>query len=261
METSFSSMDVALLLRIAGEVNELDSDVTIRRAHILNRLLGLIGGCSAVCSELDPRHADQTGWAIPNSITCSGGLTPHQRGLIDHYLRGNLSALDPCVPHLLRNPAPVATIRRTDVIDRSWFRSDHFNEVRRPLGFGESIYAKFVAPDGRRLKLSFHREMNDTPYTERHAQLLQLFNQNLANLYVLPRTEHSQETDARIDSLPARVRPVLQRLLAGDAEKQAALKLGLSPHTVHEYTKLLYRTFGVNSRGELLAQFVTGLVC
>jgi DNA-binding CsgD family transcriptional regulator len=52
------------------------------------------------------------------------------------------------------------------------------------------------------------------------------------------------------------VRPVLRRLLAGDAEKQAAYKLGLSPHTVHEYTKLLYRTFHVNSRGELLAQFV-----
>jgi DNA-binding CsgD family transcriptional regulator len=52
------------------------------------------------------------------------------------------------------------------------------------------------------------------------------------------------------------VRPVLQRLLAGDAEKQAAQKLGLSRHTVHEYTKILYRIFGVNSRGELLAQFV-----
>jgi DNA-binding CsgD family transcriptional regulator len=59
-----------------------------------------------------------------------------------------------------------------------------------------------------------------------------------------------------MESLPPRLRPVLRRLLAGDAEKQAAMKLGLSPHTVHQYTKTLYRAFGVNSRGELLARFV-----
>jgi DNA-binding NarL/FixJ family response regulator len=83
----------------------------------------------------------------------------------------------------------------------------------------------------------------------------------LSNLYVAPRrapssTDPDPETAAKIESLPPRLRPVLKRLLAGDAEKQAALKLGLSPHTVHEYTKVLYRTFHVNSRGELLAQFV-----
>ena len=56
-----------------------------------------------------------------------------------------------------------------------------------------------------------------------------------------------------------RVRPVLELLLAGLSEKEAASRLGLSRHTVHEYTKALYRAFGVHSRGELLAQFVSGL--
>jgi DNA-binding NarL/FixJ family response regulator len=61
------------------------------------------------------------------------------------------------------------------------------------------------------------------------------------------------------EALPARLRPVLQHLLEGDAEKQVAMKLDLSPHTVHEYTKHLYRAFDVHSRSELLAQFVSGL--
>ena len=48
----------------------------------------------------------------------------------------------------------------------------------------------------------------------------------------------------------------MKLLLEGDSEKQVAFKLGLSPHTVHEYVKNLYSELQVSSRGELLAQFV-----
>jgi DNA-binding CsgD family transcriptional regulator len=49
----------------------------------------------------------------------------------------------------------------------------------------------------------------------------------------------------------------LKRMLLGDSEKQVARHLGVSPHTVHVYIKALYRHYDVNSRGELLAKFVT----
>jgi DNA-binding CsgD family transcriptional regulator len=262
MNTAFTDVDVAALLRLSGEVGELGNDLHQRRVHILDGLLALIGGCSAVCSEIDPKHVDGSGWAVPGSITCAGRLSSQHEAMIDRYLTGHLAALDPCVPPLLKRKQDVATVRRADVIaDSWWFRSDHFNEVRRPLGFGESMYGKLTTPDGRRLKLSLHRELNDPPFAARDVRLLHVFNANLASAYIAaPRTEapvdRASQRDTQIASLPLRLRPVLQRLLAGDAEKQVALKLGLSPHTVHEYTKMLYRTFNVNSRGELLAQFV-----
>ena len=59
-----------------------------------------------------------------------------------------------------------------------------------------------------------------------------------------------------IAELSPRLRQTLSSLLAGDSEKQVAAKLGVSPHTVHVYVKKLYRNFGVNSRGELLARWV-----
>jgi DNA-binding CsgD family transcriptional regulator len=43
-------------------------------------------------------------------------------------------------------------------------------------------------------------------------------------------------------------------LLEGDSEKQVALRMGLSPTTVHQYVTMLYRRFGVQSRAELLAR-------
>jgi len=262
MNTTFTDGDVAALLRIAGEVTELEQDLHVRRTHLLGRLLSLVGGATAVCSEMDQRFVSTCGWAIPGSLTFGGDMTSSQKSLVSRYLTGAVDALDPCIPLLLREQKPVVTFRRADVVDRSWYRSDHFNVVRRPLGFGESIYAKLVTPDGRRLKLSFHRELHDSPFTERDVQLLHLFHENLSGLYSLPARPQAASTsaayqDLRITTMPARLRPVLRQLLAGDAEKQVALKLGLSPHTVHEYTKALYKTFGVNSRGELLAQFVT----
>ncbi len=52
------------------------------------------------------------------------------------------------------------------------------------------------------------------------------------------------------------MRQTLDRLLAGDSEKQIARKFELSQHTVHVYVKAIYRGFDVNSRSELLARFV-----
>ena len=112
--------------------------------------------------------------------------------MIDRYLTGHLDALDPCIPYLLREEKPVVTIRRSDVVDRAWFRSDHFNHIRRPLGFGESLYAKWKTPDGRQLKLSMHRELNDSPFSERDAQLVNVFHENLPGAYALAKTIHAR---------------------------------------------------------------------
>jgi DNA-binding CsgD family transcriptional regulator len=58
--------------------------------------------------------------------------------------------------------------------------------------------------------------------------------------------------------LAPRLRQTLELLVAGDSERQVALKLKISQHTVHVYVKQLYKRFGVNSRGELLARFIRG---
>ncbi len=56
--------------------------------------------------------------------------------------------------------------------------------------------------------------------------------------------------------LGPRVSQIMDRLLAGDGEKQVAAALGISQHTVHDHVKRLYKRFGVCSRSELLARFV-----
>jgi DNA-binding NarL/FixJ family response regulator len=49
---------------------------------------------------------------------------------------------------------------------------------------------------------------------------------------------------------------VAHELLGGLSEKQIALKLHLSPHTVHRHVHSIYQYFGVHSHAELMACFV-----
>lgn len=56
--------------------------------------------------------------------------------------------------------------------------------------------------------------------------------------------------------LAPRARRVLACLLEGDTDKQAAARLLMSTHTVNQYTKAIFRHFGVRSRAELLARWV-----
>src|SRR5581483_5997943 len=64
----------------------------------------------------------------------------------------------------------------------------------------------------------------------------------------IPGNGHHLRFDPPSDALPPRMRQTLQRLLAGDSEKQIAQHLGRSRHTVHVYVKAIYKRFGVCSR-------------
>jgi DNA-binding CsgD family transcriptional regulator len=59
-------------------------------------------------------------------------------------------------------------------------------------------------------------------------------------------------------ALSRREHETLACLLTGLSEKQVAARLGLSPHTVHQYVKALYRKLAVSSRAELMARCLGG---
>ena len=62
--------------------------------------------------------------------------------------------------------------------------------------------------------------------------------------------------EVELKTLPPRLQQTMHSLLAGDSEKQAAAKMGVSPHTVHVYVKTLYRRYNVSSRGEFLSKWL-----
>jgi DNA-binding NarL/FixJ family response regulator len=69
--------------------------------------------------------------------------------------------------------------------------------------------------------------------------------------------ENQIEARALEPRLSRRLLQTLCLLLDGLSEKEIAAALQLSPHTVHDYVKSLYRTYRVRSRAELHARFGT----
>jgi hypothetical protein len=251
---SLHDREVGTLLRLAAEVADLPEDKVVRRRHILNTLKDVVGAAMALCFE--PNRSGGKGLAEPGSIVASDNElfngTPRQR----YLLRGD--PVNPTAAPVLQSHDPFATSRRSALMnDALWYGSEYFHTVMRPMNLDDSICSRLLLPDDSQLYIAIHREIGDEPFTERDCGLVQFFNTHAAALYHVEDKSRPQDAnDPRLKDLPPRLRPVLLGFLDGDGEKQVATKLGLSPHTVHQYAKLLYRHFDVSSRGELLSQFI-----
>jgi DNA-binding CsgD family transcriptional regulator len=68
---------------------------------------------------------------------------------------------------------------------------------------------------------------------------------------VLPEDDESELCNR--DGLSVRQRQVLRLLLRGERASAVAATLHLSTHTVRNYEKVIFRTFGVHSQAELIA--------
>ncbi len=79
--------------------------------------------------------------------------------------------------------------------------------------------------------------------------LLELVFQNLGRIEPV---NYSKQ----VNDLPKRQREVLAMLLHGASIKEIAAELGISPHTVNDYSQSVYRTFQVAGRAELAALFL-----
>jgi DNA-binding CsgD family transcriptional regulator len=148
------------------------------------------------------------------------------------------------------------TRRRVDVVNNDlWFSSEVQQQYFEPAGFGEFLSSIYPLGDNYYSSLFFVRGLGQPSFTSREVCITHLITEEIDWL-------HRQGIDVpagqQIPELSPRQKQVLFRVMAGDSEKQMARALSLSPHTVHDHLKQIYRRFGVNSRTELLAKFFGG---
>jgi DNA-binding CsgD family transcriptional regulator len=147
------------------------------------------------------------------------------------------------------------TVRREQIISNAeWARSVEFNDFVRQGGLDLGILSQQAFRCGERTNaMVLYPALGDVRMTERGRRLVHLAQQELVPVLG---TVLAVAGDPGWSNLPPRWRQTLDCLLEGDSEKQVAQRLGISPLTIHEYVKGLYRHFGVSSRSELLAFFL-----
>ena len=255
---SIRNDELKTMVRLAAEAGELPANSDERRRHILDGLCRLIGAHSALMFVLG---RDPFSRLMDDGRFFTTGMSPVQdMGLRDYVLTDRPWPANPIVPLVLRAPGDIVCYHRRNVSDDDglWYRSQFFEHIQSPLDFDDMLYPRITLPDGRILAIGFMRTLGDRLFTNRDCMLIDAFHESAWQLYGTfdAPAGSSESSDPRVRTLPPRLRPVLQHLLRGEAEKQVAAKLGLSRHTVHEYIKVLYRKLNVSSRAELLAQFI-----
>jgi DNA-binding CsgD family transcriptional regulator len=230
--------DVRRAFRLLGEVRQLGTDPNVWRPHMVLGLRRLLQAHIVVSSEVhfrrtahDATRVIDIGWGsdaegrIWQIRTERDGEKPE-----DFWLRPAAAQAQPDEADALLPVVP----------------------ARRVYGGTRFILSQFTLPHiGAVDQLGLHRLHDDQPFTPAHHHLVRLLHVELGRLW---RRDVLRKVADPASDLPPRLHQTLSELAEGASEKQIALKLGLSQHTVHNYVKALHQRLGVSSRGELLAR-------
>jgi Bacterial regulatory proteins, luxR family len=241
--------DAREVFRLIGEICELGSYPDIWQRHMLRRLNEMTDSRMSMVVQSRPPVVNNLA-TIVNLVDV--GFGPVGMRMMHKYTVGGDYLKDPCMPAtvMLFSKGRWFTRTRRQLLpdDKAWYSSQLFDEYFIPLQIDDLIWSNIFLPGTRGAHgLNFYRDgANRNPYSERDRRRIQLFHVELGRLWFKPSVQP-------IDKLPRRLSQTLELLRTGDSEKQIAVKMGLSPHTVHDNMKRLREHFDVSNRAGLMA--------
>jgi DNA-binding CsgD family transcriptional regulator len=236
--------DLRALFRLEGELGELSRGSDEQRRHALQGLCALVGAQVGIWGNFgDLRRGDGS---IRHAIHLGWSGDRERQVYVDYLREGQDRLPDPAIARVAAAvDQPVCSFVRTQLLtNNEWYRAPHVNEYRRTCGVDAFLHSVRAHPTAGYV-ISLHRPWGARPFTERERRLVDLFHRESRAL--APRSE---------ERLSPHLDKTLRALRRGLTEKQVAAELGLSPHTVHDYVRSLYRRFGVTSRAELFARLM-----
>jgi DNA-binding CsgD family transcriptional regulator len=246
--------DVRQAYRLTHECRDLGHDPAAWTRHAVEQVTRLIGAQIGVMAE--PRIGASGELLGTTLLHDHGWSSSRQRAFwYQHYIVEREYARGLTFQRFTALSSPLLTRTREQLVDdATWYHSAEFQEMQRQWD-GDDLLVSTRRWDNppHIFGLSFTRPVGDRKYGGRERRLVHLFMDELSRH--LGKSLALAYEDL-FTALGPRLRQTLACLLEGDSEKQAAARLGLSRHTVHEYVTALYRRFDVQSRGELMALFL-----
>ena len=243
--------ELRLISELVGEVGELGRDARAWRTHALGGLTRLLDGQVGLTLDLAGLDAP----AGPTMVDpLDVGWTDADRRMFHDYLRQEVND-DPGAKALLDQHQRVRFLTATReqmVDDRTWYGARAVSEQRRSSSIDDFVSSSVRTGPGTLHGFIIYRRWDDDRFALRHRRMLRLF-----HLWLLRRYRDSFTAgapDALLSGLPTRVRQVAELLPTGDSMTEIAARMGISWHTVNDYTKQLYRHLGVSGRLQFVGQ-------
>ena len=250
-----SPEDVRALLDLMVEVSERRSDARQWRRHALEGLCRLLEAQVALTANIRNHHV--SGQARLDLLVDTGWSNgTHRRAFVGHLRKRPLA--DPLAASIVNHEswAPghsVAIAREEAVPDHVWYSCPDMQRIYKGADVNHGLCWMYCGPEhGMSIGVRVFRPWGETKrFTDREVALLELAGSQLSKLYLAEMRE--QATGPK---LPPRARQTLSLLKSGKSEREIAEILDISPHTVHDYIKGIYKHYKVASSRELLANFI-----
>ena len=255
--------DMRAITRLLGECRELGDDALLWRYHFIAGAAKLIGADASAGGEMrgcltgSPHTMAGVAWGFEGGLNIDGLRIVWEWGVTDPFR----SELWTRVHGELNSGAHGITAARQQLIaDPVWDRSNDNQYVMRTMEADQVIHSFYALPgnDGciendQHDGVVWFRARGGAPFSEREVALVKFMHEELARLIGGPLASASEPSPSQ---LPPRARQVLRALLEGEADKQIATRLDVSPHTINQYTKQIFRHFRVAGRNQLLARWI-----
>jgi DNA-binding CsgD family transcriptional regulator len=241
------------MFHLLGECCELGADPVAWQQHLAERLPVLFGGQMGQISEfrvIAPPFREPF-WLQMLAMSDFGWATASDREPLEEHLKTGRPEDGPHItPDLLDRQ--LRTLSWSSNLGRTgWLNSTFFNQYVKHTHLDDGLFAHHRIGEGHFRWMFVNRALGDRVFSRRERRLMALLNRELARVWG---TRLAPAGQTSVTALSPRLRDVLRCLMDGDSEKQVARRLGLSPHTVHDYVKSLHSRFGARSRGELLSR-------
>jgi DNA-binding CsgD family transcriptional regulator len=237
------------------------ADVAVSKGDFAEQKQALMRGLS--------RLVDADGWlwsvtaleAETRKPICTGLM---HSGLTEDQLAGWLEASQsncpppedaPCF-ELTRTGQHFTRTRQQLVSDADWYAHPAVIRHRLRRGIDHFLYSVYPLKEAEMWSaIGFFRHVGREAFSERESRVAHIL---LSEVEWLHYAEVPGERERKVPELSPRERVVLIMLVeAHDKEKIADL-LHLSPHTVKDYMKVIYKHFGVSSQLQLIHRFRFG---
>lgn len=254
--------DVRSLIRIINECRDRGHDWWAWQRCLLDGLAGLTNSDLALGGEVGGVRSPRLRNISPPFIVGRPGFdVDHDRihrTIEEHnFVPGASRFIDEYLTRWLENDGVV--LSNHDLYsDREWRGSVDMQTMGLATGTETSMLCcreidAASGPTGEVLDVTMMREDGRRAFSGRDRLIIQ---EAVAAIVPLLGGPLARFGDPSPRDLPPRARQVLACFLEGDGDKQVAARLKISPHTVNQYAKRIFRHFGVRSRTELLARWI-----
>jgi DNA-binding CsgD family transcriptional regulator len=242
--------DVGALFRLMGEAREIARAGGSAQRHVTVGLGELVGADVSISGSFRVKGGAEA-LEVEQCVDVGWG-TDSDRALVLSYVGRSDDRFSVAMCQAAAGMSSPMTWRRCDLVgDREWSESAITQDVHPKVGLDDVMMGVFSATAAGHIgAFIFKRRRAGGQFSKEERDLLQL--------YLLEGRDSDERRRQALlhPSLSPRLRQVLELLLAGQSEKDAASSLSISPSTLHGYVKELYKKLGVRSRAELLARYL-----